>query len=457
MGKKGCNWNETHIYLKQNDYKKVYRMKKLCSLMLIMALILSAIGITPVSAEETHFVIDGQLDPYYRDDAWAIANNCYFYYDSFEDTTLLPLSRRFDVTGQPPLLLEPLKEEIKIKLYVAYDDQYAYFFVDVNDPIIATTYTDYTGVPNDAHPLIENIDFYIDTDPLSATGSFQDNLDSQVNADTHFRLIAHNLAVTDAQTVNDKYIFMDQPMYDPTKIKNADNYFRCDENMVAIKKTDSSGRQIGYTCEVRVPLAHGYAGHEHYSAFYYNIAVTNSATNVDSEPCAITTGYRWWLAYDTGKLVTYDKDPSPNPFFHPVNEDQIAADKVNTMINQLTDPDAIEPWETYTVKEAIDQYDALTEEQRALIDPIAYDKLVACAKAVHINWPDNRYGDVDGNGKVEATDALEVLKSVVGKVDPTDEQLIVADTDGNGKADATDALNILKKVVGKIDKFPVEE
>ena len=66
-------------------------------------------------------------------------------------------------------------------------------------------------------------------------------------------------------------------------------------------------------------------------------------------------------------------------------------------------------------------------------------------------------GDVDGNGKVEATDALEVLKAVVGKVTLTDEQLVLADTDGNGEADATDALNILKKVVGKIDKFPVEQ
>jgi len=67
------------------------------------------------------------------------------------------------------------------------------------------------------------------------------------------------------------------------------------------------------------------------------------------------------------------------------------------------------------------------------------------------------YGDVDGNGKVEATDALEVLKSVVGKVTLTGSQFTAADTDGNGSADAADALNILKKVVGKINKFPVEQ
>ncbi len=68
-----------------------------------------------------------------------------------------------------------------------------------------------------------------------------------------------------------------------------------------------------------------------------------------------------------------------------------------------------------------------------------------------------KYGDVDGNGKVTAADALEVLKSVVGKVTLTNDQSIAADTDGNSKADAADALNILKKVVGKIDKFAVEQ
>lgn len=51
----------------------------------------------------------------------------------------------------------------------------------------------------------------------------------------------------------------------------------------------------------------------------------------------------------------------------------------------------------------------------------------------------------------------QVLKSVVGKVTLTEEQLVLADTDGSGSADAVDALNILKKVVGKIQQFPVEQ
>ncbi|MBQ6819378.1 MAG: carbohydrate-binding protein [Clostridia bacterium] len=106
-------------------------------------------------------------------------------------------------------------------------------------------------------------------------------------------------------------------------------------------------------------------------------------------------------------------------------------------------------------------YDGLTDTQKDLVTNL--QKLVdAEAKIAQLEKPVDppvtvTYGDVDGNGKVEATDALEVLKSVVGKVTLTDEQLVKADTDGNSKIEATDALNILKKVVGKIDKFPVEE
>jgi uncharacterized repeat protein (TIGR02543 family) len=66
------------------------------------------------------------------------------------------------------------------------------------------------------------------------------------------------------------------------------------------------------------------------------------------------------------------------------------------------------------------------------------------------------YGDVDGDTKVTAADALEVLKSVVGKVTLTEDQSKAADVDGSGNVDAADALDILKKVVGKIEKFAVE-
>lgn len=66
------------------------------------------------------------------------------------------------------------------------------------------------------------------------------------------------------------------------------------------------------------------------------------------------------------------------------------------------------------------------------------------------------YGDVDGNEKVEAADALLTLKGVVKLVTLDDTQTVAADVDGNENVEAADALLILKKVVNLIQTFPVE-
>ncbi len=109
---------------------------------------------------------------------------------------------------------------------------------------------------------------------------------------------------------------------------------------------------------------------------------------------------------------------------------------------------------------ARDAYNSLTDRQKGFVTNLAKleeaEATIAQLKEV-VPPVAILYGDVDGDGKVTAADALEVLKSVVGKTTLTDEQFKAADTDGNGKADAADALNILKKVVGKISQFPVEE
>ncbi len=61
-------------------------------------------------------------------------------------------------------------------------------------------------------------------------------------------------------------------------------------------------------------------------------------------------------------------------------------------------------------------------------------------------------GDVDGNGKVDSTDARLVLQYAVGKVD-TLAGIDVADVNGDNKIDSTDARLILQYAVGKIDNF----
>ena len=65
-------------------------------------------------------------------------------------------------------------------------------------------------------------------------------------------------------------------------------------------------------------------------------------------------------------------------------------------------------------------------------------------------------GDVDGDGKITANDALVTLQSTVGLRELTEEQKAAADTDGDGTVTANDALSILQKSVGQIDKFKAE-
>lgn len=67
------------------------------------------------------------------------------------------------------------------------------------------------------------------------------------------------------------------------------------------------------------------------------------------------------------------------------------------------------------------------------------------------------YGDLSGDGKIGAEDALLVLKAVVQLTTLDDTQKMVADVNNDGDTTAEDALLILKKVVQLIDVFPVEQ
>ncbi len=129
---------------------------------------------------------------------------------------------------------------------------------------------------------------------------------------------------------------------------------------------------------------------------------------------------------------------------------QAVIDRIDAFPQEVTQEDREQ------VVAAREAYEDLTDTQKELVTN--YQKLLDAETALNMEPPVKiTYGDVDGDQKVTAADALEVLKSVVGKVTLTDEQIVKADVDGSGKVDAADALDILKKVVGKIDRFPVEE
>ncbi len=65
------------------------------------------------------------------------------------------------------------------------------------------------------------------------------------------------------------------------------------------------------------------------------------------------------------------------------------------------------------------------------------------------------WGDVNGNGTVNSTDARLTLQYAVGKILPTAIDLTAADVDQNGKVNSTDARLILQYTVRKMETLPV--
>ena len=67
-----------------------------------------------------------------------------------------------------------------------------------------------------------------------------------------------------------------------------------------------------------------------------------------------------------------------------------------------------------------------------------------------------KYGDINGDGKINVIDANMVRKAAVKKIALTDEQKVSADVNGDGKVNVIDANIIRKYAVKLITSFPVE-
>ncbi len=140
-----------------------------------------------------------------------------------------------------------------------------------------------------------------------------------------------------------------------------------------------------------------------------------------------------------------------------VAKDKAAAKAVEDLIDALPTPTDVTAEDESAVLEAEEALNALTETQKGLVREELKDKLIAVREALDALTPAYTLGDVNEDGKIDAKDALDVLKASVGKITLTEEQKLAAEVDGKEGINANDALQILKYSVKKITKFPIEQ
>ncbi len=145
-----------------------------------------------------------------------------------------------------------------------------------------------------------------------------------------------------------------------------------------------------------------------------------------------------------------------------VAKDKAAAKAVEDLIDALPTPTDVtgtdlSDEEKQAVQDAQEAFDGLTDAQKEYISQSKKDKLTALVEIVNfVPAPDYTLGDVNADGKVDAKDALEVLKFAVGKTELTETQQLAAEVVGDDAINAKDALEILKFAVNKITEFPIE-
>ncbi len=141
-----------------------------------------------------------------------------------------------------------------------------------------------------------------------------------------------------------------------------------------------------------------------------------------------------------------------------VVKDQAAAKAVEDMIDALVTPTDVTVEDVQAVLAAEEAFNGLTDAQKEYVSQAAKDKLAALVEIViFVPAPSFTLGDVNDDGKIDAKDALEVLKFAVDKTELTEVQQLAAEVVGDDDINAKDALEILKFAVNKIEKFPIEK
>ena len=175
--------------------------------------------------------------------------------------------------------------------------------------------------------------------------------------------------------------------------------------------------------------------------------------------------------YDTAKaaydaldeeLQTYvdnvDKLDAVGAKITALTEDIAAAKAVEDLIDALPAVDAeLTDADKANIVAANARFTTLTDAQKDLIPSEKKDKLAKLVERINEPpVPTVKYGDVDGNGTIDATDALWALQAFVGSRTLDEAATKAADVDLDNEITASDALAILQHFVGLRTELPVK-
>ena len=123
-------------------------------------------------------------------------------------------------------------------------------------------------------------------------------------------------------------------------------------------------------------------------------------------------------------------------------------DKINALPTDVTVDDEEQ------IDAARQAYEALTDDQKALVTPETLEKLTDAETTL-----DNivLLGDVDGDGEVTSVDATMIQRYLVSMRNLSDKQIKAADIDGDGEVTILDVTLIQRFLAGIIVKYPINE
>ena len=139
-----------------------------------------------------------------------------------------------------------------------------------------------------------------------------------------------------------------------------------------------------------------------------------------------------------------------------LTEDIAAAKAVEDLIDALPAAADATADDAAAIVAANARFTALTDAQKDLIPEEKKQKLADLVGGIEPPAPTVKYGDVDGNGTIDATDALWALQTFVGSRTLDEAATKAADVDLDNQITASDALAILQYFVGLRTELPVK-